>query len=79
MVKTFDPNEATTSEKDTIENEANQRNDSYDQKKIQELESDLDFAREEILNLKKIIMNLQQEKMKLQLEIVNYKNDYSNQ
>ena len=82
MVKTFDHNEATTSEKDTIENEANQRNDKatrYDQKKIQELESDLDFAREEILNLKKIIMNLQQEKMKLQLEIVNYKNDYSNQ
>lgn len=71
MVKTFDHNEATTSEKDTIENEANQRNDRYDQKKIQELESDLDFAREEIFNLKKIIMNLQQEKMKLQLEIVN--------
>ena len=52
MVKTFYHNEATTSEKDTIENEANQRNDKatrYDQKKIQELESDLDFAREEIL------------------------------
>ena len=49
--------------------------DVRDTQKIIELEKDLELSREEITNLKKIIMNLQQEKMKLQLEIVSLRDD----